>query len=180
MRLLRCLHRFDFGQWLSSITRRFAHMISVRPTKPKSRRLSYRPGVETCESRCLMASNLTATLDLGGVLRVEGTPAADQIVFSRPSPEKLSITAVRILYKGSLSSDVPTGAISRIEVRALGGDDVVRPDGSAKGLPIRTSIDGGDGNDTLYGVTGKDSLFGGAGDDTLDILFDFDSFLKNP
>ena len=173
-------------------------MITARPNKSKSRRPRFRPGVETCESRCLMASNLTATLDLSGVLRVEGTPAADQIVFSRPSLDKLGITGVKIQYKGSLSADVTTSQISRIEVQALGGDDVVRPDDSAEGLTIPMSIDGGDGNDTLtgdagpctlaggagndtlYGVTGKDSLDGGAGSDALNIDFNFDSFLKNP
>jgi Ca2+-binding RTX toxin-like protein len=59
------------------------------------------------------------------------------------------------------------GDRDQLIVNALGGDDFV----SAAALPagvIRTTLDGGAGNDTLLGSQGPDTLLGGDGNDSVD------------
>ena len=121
----------------------------------KNRSLS----LESLENRKLMAANITATLS-GGVLKVEGTPNNDVIIM-RQIGNVVSIDGVRI--NGS-------GTINKIEVRGLGGNDVLRLDGNGvanQSVRVAATIWGGDGSDLIVGGTGNDQLVGGAGNDKM-------------
>ena len=59
------------------------------------------------------------------------------------------------------------GALDLLEVKTLGGDDVV----DATGLPaaaIKLALDGGEDDDLLRGGQGNDAFAGGSGDDDVD------------
>ena len=128
-------------------------------TRSKSGRISRTLSMETLENRQLMAANITASLS-GGVLRVEGTQQNDTIIM-RQIGNTVSIDGVRI--NGS-------GTINRIEIRGLGGNDVLRADGNGvfnQSVRIPTTIWGGTGKDFIVGGTAADQLVGGSGNDTL-------------
>jgi uncharacterized delta-60 repeat protein len=105
---------------------------------------------------------ITARID-AGVLKIQGTPKADKIVFRR------HLDGFEVL---SIPGRFAFHAFSRIEISGAGGDDLI--DASSSLVPV--VADGGDGNDSilggagadsLVGGNGRDSLFGGRGDDTL-------------
>lgn len=78
-----------------------------------------RLGVEGLECRDLMAANVTATL-AGGLLRVEGTEAADQIRV-RVVADQIMVDGFPITVGGVASASVPAASVTRIRVDALGG-----------------------------------------------------------
>jgi Ca2+-binding RTX toxin-like protein len=98
---------------------------------------------------------------------IQGTGGKDRIEVS----ERNGLVTVRL-------NDVARTycQVSSLLVEGLGGDDTV----SLRGLTVRTTVDGGDGNDwidasavtgrgvVLYGGAGNDHLTGGAGDDRMD------------
>ena len=53
-----------------------------------------------------------------------------------------------------------------IQIKGLGGDDVIEASGVGPGGP-HLVFDGGDGADVLIGSVGNDTLLGGNGDDIL-------------
>ncbi len=100
-------------------------------------------------------------------LVIQGSAGKDRIEVS----ERDGLVTVRLNDVASIYSHV-----SSLRIEALGGDDSI----TLRGLTMRTTADGGDGNDcidasavtacgvTLYGGAGNDWLTGGAGDDRID------------
>ena len=99
-----------------------------------------------------------------GLLTVTGTSVADNIsVILDATGKNISVST------GKNSTSFPLAGVTGIFVDAGGGNDVVsliRGDGS-RGIPIRTTVAGGNGNDKITGGNSNDSLAGGAGNDTL-------------
>lgn len=127
--------------------------------------------LEKLDPRLCPAAVLTARLDQG-ILTVEGTEAADQIVISQ--------SGGWILAAGRRFN---ANAVSHIVVTALGGNDRIVIDTSVQknttiyggfgddtiyGGNFNDTIYGGFGNDVIYGRGGNDVIYGGAGNDRLD------------
>jgi hypothetical protein len=141
--------------------RLFAKLFGVgRKQIPYRKPRRCRPGVESLECRLVPAS-VNASLS-GGVLRINGTDLADTITV-RQQKDTLSIDG--------LAGGYYIGQVSRIEIRALGGNDRIY-------LNTETSpghqqilrpalIDTDAGNDTAIGGCGNDTILGGAGADHL-------------
>jgi hypothetical protein len=79
------------------------------------------PRIEQLERRDLLASSLTATLS-GGLLRIEGTPAADSIRILQTN-DRVAIDGIVISTPTGPSADLPVGGIRRIEIQPLEGAD---------------------------------------------------------
>ena len=104
-----------------------------------------------------------------GVLVVRGTPASDKITL-RLQADDPNILQVDVGDDGSADFSFERSKIAKIAVKARAGSDLVRIDES-KGVftdTIQTSIDGGDGNDTIAGGKGVETLVGGRGNDSID------------
>ena len=158
----------------------------VRRHPKKTSKLARPLRFEALEGRQLLAANLTATLS-GGVLKVEGTEAADTIVL-RQRNGAISIDNIRIKYGSALYSSISQSLVNSIEVYALGGNDkvygnsdsvvgyqaIVKPmklyGGEGNDLLI-----GGNGADSIYGYNGADTVYGGPGNDTLDLWYGNDT-----
>jgi Ca2+-binding RTX toxin-like protein len=104
-----------------------------------------------------------------GVLTITGTDASDAIALRLQAGEP-GVLQVDVGDDGYADFSFPRADISRIEVDAGEGDDLVRIDESNGSFTdsIPTTIDGGDGNDNLIGGSGAETLIGGYGDDTID------------
>ena len=82
------------------------------PRRPAPRR----PSLEGLEERSLPASHLTAALQPAGTLYIEGTPRNDLIIVRQ--------------FNGSMHVDglrrwFPAGQVTAIEIKSLGGNDVI-------------------------------------------------------
>jgi uncharacterized delta-60 repeat protein len=93
---------------------------------------------------------LTGVGQSGGVLYVGGTAAADVV---RVSGGNLLVNGVAHSLSG----------VSEVHIWAREGNDQI----DLTGLPVRSFIDGGQGNDTLTGGSGDDVILGGGGIDTI-------------
>jgi Ca2+-binding RTX toxin-like protein len=104
-----------------------------------------------------------------GLLTVKGTDASEKIAL-RLQAGNAAILQVDVDDDGSAEFSFERAAITTIAVNAGDGDDVVRIDESngAVNAGIPTTLDGGDGNDTLGGGSGAESLLGGDGNDSID------------
>ena len=104
-----------------------------------------------------------------GVLRVRGTRASDAIALRLKAGDPGTIQ-VDFGDDGSADFSFARNRIARIAVDARAGDDRVRIDDSNGAFTdtIPTTIDGGDGNDTVAGGRGSELLLGGTGDDSFD------------
>jgi Ca2+-binding RTX toxin-like protein len=104
-----------------------------------------------------------------GVLRIKGTSASDKIALRLKAGEP-GILQVDVGDDGSADFSFERADIEKIAVNAGAGDDLVRIDES-NGVftdSIQTRINGGDGNDALFGGAGAETLRGGDGNDSLD------------
>jgi hypothetical protein len=104
-----------------------------------------------------------------GVLTIRATGAGEDIRIDATSGPGGG-DAVTVLVDGvqvrRLATDV--SRLRGVVVFAGGGDDTVRLDGGLATLTrLRTTFDGGDGDDRLTGGAGRDTLRGGRGDDEL-------------
>ncbi len=107
--------------------------------------------METLESRRMLASVLT-----GSTLYVTGTESNDLIGISiKRTQLRVNLNNVIEVFNKSL--------VSRIEIQALGGNDIA----GWTGISIPTYINCGLGNDSVLGGLGNDSLTGAGGKDTL-------------
>jgi hypothetical protein len=103
-----------------------------------------------------------------GVLTVEGTNADDRIAL-RLQAGQPGILQVDVGDDGTADFSFQRASVAEIAVHAGNGDDSVRIDES-NGVfadTIPTTLDGGNGNDTLVGGAGAETLLGGNGDDNL-------------
>jgi Ca2+-binding RTX toxin-like protein len=104
-----------------------------------------------------------------GALSVEGSKAGDKIAL-RLRAGNPGILEVDVGDDGSAEFSFDRARVTSIAVDARGGDDLVRIDDGNGSFTdsIPTTIDGGDGNDTIAGGKGAETLFGGAGNDSID------------
>jgi Ca2+-binding RTX toxin-like protein len=125
-----------------------------------------------------------------GLLSIEGTTAADTIALRLKAGDPGTLQ-VDVGDNGSADFEFARARVRAIVVDAGAGDDLVRIDDSNGTLTdsIPTTIDGGDGNDTLIGGSGAETLIGGDGNDTItggkgnDLAFlgaGDDTFVWNP
>ncbi len=98
-----------------------------------------------------------------GTLRVLGTDAADQIIFSRSAadPSRLNVEIHRQVSSYSFSD------VKLIIVTADGGNDLIQLDQTNAPIKISTKLYGGDGNDSIFGGATRDRIYGGDGDDSI-------------
>ena len=104
-----------------------------------------------------------------GVLRVKGTRAGDEITLRLRAGEPETLE-VDVGNDGSSDFGFRRDEIATIAVDARMGDDRVRIDdvnGAVTGS-IPTTLDGGDGDDSIAGGRGVETLLGGDGNDSLD------------
>ena len=104
-----------------------------------------------------------------GVLTIKGTRASDKIALRLQAGDP-SILQVDVGDDGSADFSFDRSKVAKIAVKARAGDDLVRID-EMNGVftdAIPTTIDGGDGNDTIAGGKGVETLLGGDGNDTID------------
>ncbi len=104
-----------------------------------------------------------------GVLTIKGTRASDKIALRLQAGEP-GILQVDVGDDGSADFYFERSNIAKIMVKAMAGDDLVRIDegNGAFTDTIPTTIDGGDGNDTIVGGKGIETLLGGRGNDSID------------
>jgi Ca2+-binding RTX toxin-like protein len=104
-----------------------------------------------------------------GELRIKGTRGPDAIAL-RLRPGDPNVVEVDFGDDGRADFRFKRKDVDRIAIDSRTGDDRVRIDESngavADGIP--TTIDGGDGNDTLAGGSAAETLVGGYGNDTID------------
>ncbi|WP_435011957.1 hypothetical protein P12x_006194 (plasmid) [Tundrisphaera lichenicola] len=107
----------------------------------------------------MLAANLTASLNPGGQLYVEGTDARDVIVIRQ--------TGSAITVDG-LSASFNLANVTSVAVNALGGDDFIELSMTpTQHVTVDATLMGGDGNDMIEGGDGNDLILGGAGNDGL-------------
>jgi len=102
-----------------------------------------------------------------GVVVVDGTAVRD-VIEVVPLAVPTGVNAdigIAIKTNGTIRSIGGGRGLTALEIRALGGDDVIVID-ATEVRPMR--VDGGDGNDKIVGGGGNDYLVGGAGKDILD------------
>jgi Ca2+-binding RTX toxin-like protein len=104
-----------------------------------------------------------------GVLSIEGTNAADKITLRLKAGDP-STLQVDVGDNGSADFEFARADVAEITVNAGYGDDLVRID-EGNGIftdKIRTTLDGGPGDDNLSGGSGVETLVGGDGNDRID------------
>jgi hypothetical protein len=99
-----------------------------------------RLAVEVLESRTLLASNIVATFD-SGVLRVEGTPGADQIVIHKIGSE-IKVNNLAIKNAAGRTIGVPVSQVRSVSIDALGGNDLIWVKGNL-GLQVQLKTGAG-------------------------------------
>jgi len=120
-------------------------------------------GVEGLEERVLLAAHgVRASIADDSVLRVVGTAGSDRIVVSRVIANGKDEIRAAV---GKRRWYFSTADVTRVEIDAGAGDDVVQVDAASAAMRMPLDVEGGAGNDTLSGAMGDDSLYGGDGDD---------------
>jgi Ca2+-binding RTX toxin-like protein len=104
-----------------------------------------------------------------GELTIVGTEASDKVALRLQSGQP-GVLQVDVRDDGSADFSFARERVATIAVDTAAGDDLVRIDES-NGVftdSIPTTIDGGDGNDTIAGGKGIETLLGGDGNDSID------------
>jgi Ca2+-binding RTX toxin-like protein len=142
--------------------------MSYRADRSKGHNGSF-AGMHPLEDRRLLSAAI-----VDGVLTVEGTADADQIVVSLNTSDPLA-TKLDVKVNDVVSS-FDLAAVTGIHISGGNGADVIKIDETAGAINIPATLLGGNGkdvlvggsgNDRLEGGNGKDALSGGMGDDTL-------------
>ncbi len=149
---------------------------SMFSTSQSSRRRGCRPGfrsrcdIEQLESRRVLAASAAFNAVTGALTVSDGSATANNIVISY---QVIGMsTNVTVTDQGvSILSAVAASGVKSITVASGGGNDTVNLGavGSAQFTQLFQSpvVDGGDGNDTIYGSKLADLLYGVAGNDTV-------------
>jgi Ca2+-binding RTX toxin-like protein len=115
-------------------------------------RMIWNPGDDTDLNEGGAGQDTTEVVGGNGAERFTATANGTRVRFDRVDPAPFSI-------------DIDT--TEKLVVQGNGGDDSFSATGNLAPL-IATTVDGGDGNDTLLGTNGIDLLLGGAGTDFVD------------
>lgn len=106
-------------------------------------------------------SRVSATV-LDRKLRIVGSPEDDSIHVRQVGDE------IQVLDRQTLVASFAIAEFESLYVEAGAGRDIVNLGAGAEGaVTLPSTIDGGDGDDSLTGGDGGDMLLGGAGDDEL-------------
>jgi Ca2+-binding RTX toxin-like protein len=114
------------------------------------------------------AAGINAPTLSQGVLKIEGTNGADKIALRLQNGDP-AILQVDFGDDGSADFSFRRENVAKIELDTGNGDDLARID-ETNGIfsdTIPTTLDGGNGNDTLTGGSGAVTLLGGNGNDNL-------------
>ena len=103
----------------------------------------------------------SATL-ANGILTIDGTAGKDVIVV-RQVRDQIVVKGQTIQVNGTEVRSVSAADVTRIDVSAGAGDDVI----NLSRVNVPTTVDAGDGNDRVRGGRGADVIHGGAGNDRL-------------
>jgi len=114
--------------------------------------------VETLEGRRMLSVSV-----LRGAVIVEGTSGDDVITITmdKVTPGRLDVTV------NDATKAVDLSGVSRVNVSALEGNDLIFVDQSNGAISLPFNIAGGSGNDTMTGGSASDVLQGGRGDDVI-------------
>lgn len=119
--------------------------------------------LEELETRLTPAAPGISATWSKGILLIQGTPQADDIVVRRDMANRIEILG--------LSQTFPVKGLRRIVVHGGGGDDYIDLDsGEVQGermLDTQAVVFGDAGNDTIFGGNSSDVIYGGDGDDSL-------------
>lgn len=99
---------------------------------------------------------LYATVDPGGILRINGTAIGDDIRFATEGD-------VLIAYRNEIPQSYVLAVVHGVMINGLAGDDII----DLAGLSVRATISGGDGNDAIVGGLGAELIYGGDGNDQI-------------
>jgi hypothetical protein len=104
-----------------------------------------------------------------GVLTIQGTKADDKLTL-RLEAGAPGILELDVGDDGSADFSFERPSVAQIVVHARSGNDLVRIDegNGAFTDSIPTTLDGGNGNDTIAGGKGNETLLGGSGNDSID------------
>jgi len=117
---------------------------------------------EALENRLLLSADPLASLASDGLLSVDLTDGDDQVVVQQVGDAAGGGTILD-LTRGAITEryGADGAGVSEISLLGRGGNDTFR----FLGVTIATRVDGGAGDDAIYGGNDDDSLIGGAGDD---------------
>jgi Ca2+-binding RTX toxin-like protein len=104
-----------------------------------------------------------------GLLKIKGTKEDDKITLRLKAGDPGTLQ-VDVGDDGSADFSFERDDIERIDVKARGGDDLIRID-ETNGVftdTIQTKLDGGDGVDNMIGGSGAETFLGGNGNDSMD------------
>jgi hypothetical protein len=144
---------------MSSLTRRFRRGLSAAAVAALSTGIAV-----SLTGTASAAPSGSVVIDTGQLI-VTGTNHADNITLSVPAADT-SVLDVDF-GDGTAKRTVKRSDFGQIQVNSRGGDDVVRIDYGAEVQPF-TTIDTGDGNDTVFGGSGNELIRTGAGNDVVD------------
>jgi Ca2+-binding RTX toxin-like protein len=104
-----------------------------------------------------------------GELTITGTNASDKLALRLKAGDPATLQ-IDVGDDGSANFSVARSDVTKLTVRAKGGNDLVRIDESNGAFTdtIPTTIDGGNGDDTIAGGKGVETLLGGRGSDSID------------
>ncbi len=164
------------GAWLSRLTGQRS-----APVPRRAMRVALALGFAgALASKPSAADQVTWTFDpVSGTLTVTGTPGADNILVTLDPQGTVAVLNGGVPVPGQPGQPVDHLQVVQIVVDAGGGNDNVDLPGQAGPFPNlrRSTITGGDGDDSLSGTSESDLIEGGPGKDTItgmggpDVLF---------
>jgi hypothetical protein len=117
------------------------------------------PGI-TGKATVLVAGGVV--LDYSGLLQIVGTSGNDQISIHQLGEDTLVVSA-NYPKGGGIEQQFALDQVFQIEIYGAAGRDAIQ----ATGIGRSVLIDGGAGNDEIWGGHGDDMLIGGAGHDSI-------------
>ena len=120
--------------------------------------------IDVLESRRLLAAAVATFHPKTGIVNVEGTTQDDNISIDSVKGTKTQlIQFTMITGKTKVTTAYTASVITAIKVNCGDGNDIV----NVSTIGIRTTLDGGNGNDALLGGDKADKLIGGEGNNSL-------------
>lgn len=152
--------------FLTNISNR---LFGDRQTSRPRRRSTVRLGVERLETRDVPAS-LSASLSTAGTLTITGSDQADIIQVNQIN-DRISVLGESISTSSGNNSHVSVSSVKKIIVNANGGDDVIDLNSNSFStsqlLRMPAFVNGGAGDDIIYGTAANDTINGGFNDDRI-------------